>query len=116
MVRVPLTLVADAETVRLCHETEEVAEHLRSYDADFTTEAREHLEEGTKLAENMTDRSEIAQCHRVSALLALEKSQDAEAREGFREALGIFSRINHRFYLAVTRYQAAISGLLDRAR
>lgn len=44
LVRVPLTLVADAETVRLCHETEEVAEHLRSYDADFTTEAREHLE------------------------------------------------------------------------
>ena len=44
MVRVPLTLVADAETVRLCHETEEVAEHLRSYDADFTTEARAHLE------------------------------------------------------------------------
>jgi transposase len=44
LVRVPLTLVADAETVRLCHGTEEVAEHLRSYDADFTVEAREHLE------------------------------------------------------------------------
>jgi hypothetical protein len=40
---VPLTLVADAETVRLCHGTAEVAEHLRSYDADCTVEAREHL-------------------------------------------------------------------------
>jgi len=44
LVRVPLTLVADAETVRLCHDTEEVANHLRSYDADCTVEAREHLE------------------------------------------------------------------------
>ena len=39
----PLTLVADAETVRLVHGTEEVATHLRSYDADFTVEARDHL-------------------------------------------------------------------------
>lgn len=44
LVRVPLTLVADSETVRLYHATEEVADHLRSYDADFTVEAREHLQ------------------------------------------------------------------------
>jgi hypothetical protein len=43
LVRVPLTLVADAETVRLYHDTDEVANHLRSYDADFTVEARDHL-------------------------------------------------------------------------
>jgi transposase len=43
LVRVPLTLIADAETVRLCHDTEEVAEHLRCYDTDFTVEAREHV-------------------------------------------------------------------------
>jgi len=43
LVQRPLTLIADAETVRLCDETEEVAEHLRCYDADFTVEAREHL-------------------------------------------------------------------------
>jgi hypothetical protein len=29
--------------VRLCHETEEVAAHLRCYDADFTVEARAHV-------------------------------------------------------------------------
>ena len=40
----PLTLIADAETVRLCDATEEVAEHLRCYDADCTIEARAHVE------------------------------------------------------------------------
>lgn len=40
----PLTLVADAETVRLCDGTETVAEHLRCYDADCTVENRAHLE------------------------------------------------------------------------
>ena len=44
LVRVPLTLVADPETVRLFHGTEEVACHLRCYDADFTAEARDHLQ------------------------------------------------------------------------
>ena len=44
LVQVPLTLVADPESVRLYHGTEEVANHLRSYDADFTTESREHLQ------------------------------------------------------------------------
>lgn len=75
-------------------------------------EAGKCLDEAIKLAENMTDRSEIAQCHRIKALLAMAKSRKSEAREEFREALGIFSRINHRLHLAVTRYQAATSGLL----
>jgi hypothetical protein len=43
LVRVPLTLVADAAVVQLYHGTAEVANHLRSYDADSTVEAREHL-------------------------------------------------------------------------
>jgi transposase len=43
LVHQPLTLVADAETVRFCDETETVAEHLRCYDADFTVENRAHL-------------------------------------------------------------------------
>jgi transcriptional regulator with PAS, ATPase and Fis domain len=74
-------------------------------------EASEHVSEAMRLAEEMTDRSEIAKCHRIRALLALEKSQEAEARQEFKEALEIFSRINHRFHFAVTRYQAAVSGL-----
>jgi transposase len=43
LVRVPLTLVADPDCVQLYHGTVEVANHLRSYDADFTVEARDHL-------------------------------------------------------------------------
>jgi len=43
LVRVPLTLVAEAETVRLLQGTVEVARHCRSYEADETVEAREHL-------------------------------------------------------------------------
>jgi len=43
LVQQPLTLVADAETVRLCDETETVAEHLRCYDTEFTVEDRAHL-------------------------------------------------------------------------
>jgi transposase len=43
LVRVPLTLMADADGVQLYHGTEEVANHLRSYDADCTVEARDHL-------------------------------------------------------------------------
>jgi len=43
LVQTSLTLVADTETVRLCDETETVAEHLRCYDADFTVENRAHL-------------------------------------------------------------------------
>ncbi len=39
----PLTLVAEAETVRVLHGTAEVATHRRSYDADVPIEAPEHL-------------------------------------------------------------------------
>jgi transposase len=43
LVRVPLTLVADAETVRLLQGSTEVACHRRSYDAEATLEAPAHL-------------------------------------------------------------------------
>jgi transposase len=43
LVRVPLTLVAEAETVRVLHGTVEVAAHRRSYDAEATVEAPAHL-------------------------------------------------------------------------
>jgi len=72
LVQVPLTLVADAETVRLCHETEEVAEHLRCYDADFTVEAREHfagLVAAKRQASSLTRRDRLRQA--VPAVAAL---------------------------------------------
>ncbi len=43
LVRVPLTLVAEADSVRVLHGTTEVAAHRRSYDADTTIEAPAHL-------------------------------------------------------------------------
>jgi transposase len=43
LVQVPLTLVAEAETVRLLHGTAAVAAHRRSYEAEETVEAPEHL-------------------------------------------------------------------------
>ena len=43
LVRVPLTLVAEADTVRLLQGTTEVAAHRRSYEADGTVEAPTHL-------------------------------------------------------------------------
>ncbi len=43
LVRVPLTLVAGPESVRLFHGPAEVAFHIRSYDAGFTAEDPEHI-------------------------------------------------------------------------
>jgi transposase len=43
LVRVPLTLVADAETVRVLHGSTAVACHRRSYDAEATVEVPAHL-------------------------------------------------------------------------
>jgi transposase len=72
LVQVPLTLVADAETVRLYHGTEEVANHLRSYDGDFTVEAREHVEglvAAKRQASSLTRRDRLRQA--VPAVAAL---------------------------------------------
>lgn len=72
LVRVPLTLVADPHTVRLYHETAEVANHLRSYDADFTVEAWGHLEAlvaAKRRAAGLTRRDRLRQA--VPAVAAL---------------------------------------------
>jgi transposase len=72
LVRMPLTLVADPETVRLFHGTGEVACHLRSYDADFTTEARDHLQglvAAKRQAAGLTRRDRLRQA--VPAIAAL---------------------------------------------
>jgi transposase len=72
LVRVPLTLVADPDSVRLFHDTEEVANHLRSYDADFTVEARDHLQDlvaAKRQAAGLTRRDRLQQA--VPALATL---------------------------------------------
>jgi len=72
LVQVPLTLVADADSVRLCHGTEEVGTHLRSYDADFTVEARDHVEglvAAKRQAAGLTRRDRLR--HAIPALATL---------------------------------------------
>jgi len=81
LVRVPLTLVADAETVRLYHEREEVANHLRSYDRDFTVEAREHLEglaAAKRQASSLTRRDRLRQAVPAVASLFERLAQRGE--------------------------------------
>lgn len=56
--------MADAETVRLCDETETVAEHLRCYDADVTVEDRAPLDglaAATRQASGLTRRDRLRQ-------------------------------------------------------
>ena len=72
LVRVPLTLVADPDSVRLFHGTAEVACHLRSYDRDFTTEARDHLQAlvaAKRQAAGLTRRDRLQQA--VPAITAM---------------------------------------------
>jgi transposase len=72
LIRVPLTLVADPDCVQLYHGTEEVANHLRSYDADFTVEARDHLQglvAAKRQAASLTRRDRLQQA--VPAVAAL---------------------------------------------
>lgn len=64
LVHQPLTLVADAETVRFCDATETVAEHLRCYDAEFTVEDRAHLADlvaAKRQASGLTRRDRLRQ-------------------------------------------------------
>lgn len=68
----PLTLVADPDCVQRSHGTEEVANHLRSYDADCTVEARDHLQglvAAKRQAASLTRRDRLQQA--VPAVAAL---------------------------------------------
>jgi transposase len=72
LVRVPLTLVADPDRVQLYHGTEEVANHFRSYDADFTVEARDHLQglvAAKRQAAGLTRRDRLRQAVPAAAAL-----------------------------------------------
>jgi transposase len=72
LVQVPLTLVAAVDTVRVLHGTEEVACHLRSYDAEFTVEAREHLAglvAAKRAAQPLTRRDRLLQAGPAMATL-----------------------------------------------
>ena len=112
LVRVPLTLVAEVETVRLLHGTVEVARHRRSYDADGTVEAPAHLAglvAAKRQAASLTRRDRLRQAVPVVATLF-------ERLAGRGEALGPHVARLHRLldeYGAV-ELAAAVETALDR--
>jgi len=82
LVRVPLTLVAEAETVRVLHGTGEVAVHRRSYDADATIEAPDHLAglvAAKRQARGLTRRDRLRQAVPAVATLFARLADRGEA-------------------------------------
>ncbi len=81
---------------------------LKKYDLAEKT-AREAL----KVAEKVRERSEIAACYRVFALVEQVRGKRRQAKKRFGDAIDIFLNISSRYELAVTRYLAAVSGLYE---
>jgi transposase len=82
LVRVPLTLVAEAETVRVLHGSTEVAAHRRSYDADATLEAPDHLAglvAAKRQARGLTRRDRLRQAVPAVATLFARLADRGEA-------------------------------------
>ncbi len=69
--------------------------------------ATEALEVATKL----TERAEIAACHRVFAQVAQHRGHEDKARDEFQQAIDLYSQIGARYELAATRYLAGVSML-----
>lgn len=81
---------------------------LRKYDL-----ARQYAEQALAVAEKIGQKVEIAACWRVFAQLATHESRNDEARNWYRKAIDLFALISSRYELAVTRYLAATSDLLE---
>jgi len=82
LVRVPLTLVAEAETIRVLHGSTEVAVHRRSYDAEATVEAPAHLAglvAAKRQAAGLTRRDRLRQAVPAVATLLARLAERGEA-------------------------------------
>jgi len=75
--------------------------------------AEETANEALNVAEKINERVEIAASYRVFALAELSRGNKEKSRNLFMKAMEIFSLIQSRYELAVTRYQAAKSGCYD---
>ncbi len=78
-------------------------------------QARQHVHEALIVAENIRERVELGACRRIFARLEFEDGQEGAARGWFKKAIEIFEQLGYRYELAVTRYQAAESGLYQIA-
>ena len=72
--------------------------------------AEKTAHEALAVAEKIGERAEIAACCRVLAQVEQHKNNKDKAKEWYKKAVDIFSQISSRYELAVTRYQAAMSG------
>lgn len=75
--------------------------------------AQRYAEQALEVAEKIGQKVEIAACWRVFAQVAAARGEADVGRNWYRKALNLFALISSRYELAVSRYQAASSGLLD---
>ncbi|MEW6413534.1 MAG: sigma 54-interacting transcriptional regulator [Candidatus Zixiibacteriota bacterium] len=76
-------------------------------------EAEKVGREALAVAEKINERVEIAAVYRVFAQVEAHRKCSAKACEWYRKAIDLFSMASSRYELAVTRYLAASSGLLE---
>jgi DNA-binding NtrC family response regulator len=76
-------------------------------------QAEKAAREALKVAGKINERAEIAACYRVFALVEESRGDKVKARDWFAKATRLFSGINSRYELALTRYLAAMSNLYD---
>ncbi len=67
--------------------------------------------EALEVATKLTERAEIAACHRVFAQVAQYRGDDNKARDEIKQAIDMYSQIGARYELAATRCLAGASGL-----
>ncbi len=72
--------------------------------------ARIYTDEAMVLAEDCKEQVGIAGCYRNLGELHALTGNSEKGREKFRKAIDLFSLINARYELALTRYKAAMSG------
>lgn len=74
-------------------------------------QAWEYAQQALDVATRITERLEIAACHRVFAQVEQRRGHADDARRWYRESIDLFSRIGARYEVAVTRMLAAASNL-----
>ncbi len=72
--------------------------------------AAKYAGEADQVAQKIGQKVEIAACMRIRAQVAIHQTDPKTAGELFRQACEIFTQIDSRYELAVTRYVAATSG------
>ena len=76
--------------------------------------AQKFANDALKIATEINERLEIAACYRILAQVARYNRDEDKARENFKQAIDLFTKIEAAYELAVTRYLAATSDLYDK--